>query len=113
MEGPPYDPATESFLTPTHQLEALLGRAGTAYGSSGQLAQPPLEGVEAPVVVVQLGEDLECLLPANGVPGAGSEHGDAATELLVAGREVRILTLDGDPLRRLVLDLRTDYQPIP
>ena len=33
--------------------------------------------------------------------------------LLVAGREVRILTLDGDQLRRLILDPTIDYQPIP
>jgi hypothetical protein len=62
---------------------------------------------------MELGQELERLLPTDGVAGARAEHGDAATELLVAGREVRILTLDGDPLRRLVLDLRTDYQPIP
>lgn len=33
--------------------------------------------------------------------------------LLVAGREVRILSLDGSPLRRLVLDPSRDYQPMP
>jgi hypothetical protein len=32
--------------------------------------------------------------------------------LLVAGREIRILTTDGTQLRRLTLDPQNDYQPI-
>ena len=33
--------------------------------------------------------------------------------LLIAGRDIQILTLDGKPLRRLTLDPTKDYQPIP
>jgi hypothetical protein len=33
--------------------------------------------------------------------------------LLVAGREVQILSLDGSLLRRLILDPTKDYQPMP
>ena len=47
-----------------------------------QLPQPPLEGVEAALDVAQLGEELERVLPADGVSGAGAEHGYGATELL-------------------------------
>ena len=37
--------------------------------------------VEAALDVAELREELEGLLPADGVPGAGGEHGDAAAEL--------------------------------
>jgi hypothetical protein len=33
--------------------------------------------------------------------------------VLVAGREIRILTLDGTQLQRLTLDPSKDYQPMP
>ena len=33
--------------------------------------------------------------------------------MLVAGLEIRVLSLDGTQLRRLTLDPTKDYQPIP
>lgn len=33
--------------------------------------------------------------------------------MLVAGLEIRILSLDGTQIRRLILDPTRDYQPIP
>jgi hypothetical protein len=33
--------------------------------------------------------------------------------MLVAGRDIPILSLDGTQLRRLTLDPTRDYQPIP
>jgi len=45
--------------------------------------------------------------------GVGHAYVGWRVILLVAGREVRILTLEGDQLRRLVLDPSVDYQPIP
>jgi hypothetical protein len=47
-----------------------------------QLPQPSLEVVEPALDVVQLGEELERLLPADGVAGAGGEYGDVPAELL-------------------------------
>ena len=45
--------------------------------------------------------------------GVGRAYRGWRVVLLVAGREVRILSLDGSPLRHLVLDPTRDYQPIP
>ena len=45
--------------------------------------------------------------------GIGHPYEGWRVILLVAGREVRILTLEGDQLRRLILDPTIDYQPIP
>jgi hypothetical protein len=33
--------------------------------------------------------------------------------MLIAGRDIRILSLDGTQLRRLTLDPTRDYQPMP
>jgi transposase InsO family protein len=43
--------------------------------------------------------------------GVGAAYKRWRVILLVAGREVRILSLDGSPLRRLMLDPTKDYQP--
>jgi hypothetical protein len=45
--------------------------------------------------------------------GVGNAYKGWRVILLVAGREVRILGLDGSPLRRLILDPTKDYQPMP
>ncbi len=45
--------------------------------------------------------------------GVGAAYKGWRVVLLVAGREIRILGLDGSPLRRLVLDPSRDYQPMP
>ena len=45
--------------------------------------------------------------------GVGRAYRGWRVVLLVAGRDVRILTLDGSPLRHLVLDPTRDYQPMP
>ncbi len=45
--------------------------------------------------------------------GVGRAYRGWRVVLLVAGREVRILSLDGSPLRRLILDPTRDYQPMP
>jgi transposase InsO family protein len=45
--------------------------------------------------------------------GVGRHYRGWRVVLLVAGREVRILGLDGSPLRHLVLDPTKDYQPMP
>ena len=45
--------------------------------------------------------------------GIGNPYKGWRVILLVAGREVRILTLDGTQLRRLTLDPSKDYQPMP
>jgi len=45
--------------------------------------------------------------------GVGNAYKGWRVILLVAGREVRILSLDGSPLRRLILDPTKDYQPMP
>jgi hypothetical protein len=52
-----------------------------------QLPQPPLEVVETALDVVQLSEELERLLPADGVRGAGSQHGSGG--VVRGGREQR------------------------
>ena len=44
--------------------------------------------------------------------GVGAAYKGWRVILLVAGREVRILSLDGSPLRRLILDPTKDYQPM-
>jgi transposase InsO family protein len=44
--------------------------------------------------------------------GLGNAYAGWRVVLLVAGLEVRVLTVDGDQLRRLVLDPTVDYQPI-
>jgi transposase InsO family protein len=44
--------------------------------------------------------------------GVGAAYKSWRVILLVAGREVQILSLDGSPLRRLVLDPTKDYQPM-
>jgi transposase InsO family protein len=44
--------------------------------------------------------------------GIGAAYRGWRIILLVAGRDIRILTLDGTQLRRLTLDPRNDYQPI-
>ena len=44
--------------------------------------------------------------------GIGSAYRGWRIVMLVAGREIRILTLDGTQLRRLTLDPTKDYQPI-
>ncbi len=45
--------------------------------------------------------------------GVGRPYRGWRVILLVAGRDIRILGLDGSPVRHLVLDPATDYQPIP
>jgi len=45
--------------------------------------------------------------------GVGAAYKGWRVILLVAGREVQILSLEGAPLRRLVLDPTKDYQPMP
>ena len=45
--------------------------------------------------------------------GIGNPYRGLRVILLVAGREVRILSLDGAQLRRLTLDPTKDYQPMP
>jgi transposase InsO family protein len=45
--------------------------------------------------------------------GVGRPYRGWRVILLVAGREVQILGLDGSPLRHLVLNPRHDYQPMP
>jgi transposase InsO family protein len=45
--------------------------------------------------------------------GVGKPYKGWRVILLVAGREVRILTLDGTQLHRLMLDPTKDYQPMP
>ena len=66
------------------KLSAICTLGATRTGSAllGQLSQPPLQVIEAALDVVQLGQELQRVLPADGVPGAGGEHGDAAAELL-------------------------------
>jgi transposase InsO family protein len=44
--------------------------------------------------------------------GVGAAYKGWRVVLLVAGREVRILGLDGSPLRHLILDPACDYQPM-
>jgi transposase InsO family protein len=44
--------------------------------------------------------------------GIGAAYKGWRVILLVAGRDIRILTQDGDQLRRLTLNPTTDYQPI-
>jgi hypothetical protein len=44
--------------------------------------QPPPEVVEATLNVAQPIEESERVLPSDGIPGAGAEHGDRATQLL-------------------------------
>jgi transposase InsO family protein len=44
--------------------------------------------------------------------GVGAAYKGWRIVLLVAGREVRIISLDGDPMRRLILDPTKDYQPM-
>jgi len=56
-----------------------LGPVGLS--AIGQHAQPPVEVVEAALDVMELGQELERLLPADGVPGAGASIA-VATELL-------------------------------
>jgi len=45
--------------------------------------------------------------------GVGRSYAGWPVILLVAGREVQILGLDGSPLRRLTIDPTADYQPMP
>ena len=45
--------------------------------------------------------------------GVGRAYCGWRVILLVAGRDVRILGLDGSPLRHLILDPTVDYQPMP
>jgi transposase InsO family protein len=45
--------------------------------------------------------------------GVGKPYKGWRVILLVAGREIRILTLDGKQLHRLTLDPTKDYQPMP
>ena len=45
--------------------------------------------------------------------GIGRPYAGWRVVLLVAGREVRILGVDGSPLRQLTLDPTHDYQPMP
>lgn len=44
--------------------------------------------------------------------GIGASYKGWRVVLLVAGLEVRILSLDGSQLRRLILDPTRDYQPM-
>jgi transposase InsO family protein len=44
--------------------------------------------------------------------GVGAAYKGWRVILLVAGRDIRILSLDGSPLRHLVLDPTRDYQPM-
>ena len=45
--------------------------------------------------------------------GVGRPYAGWRVILLVAGREVRIIRLDGSPLRHVILDPTKDYQPMP
>jgi hypothetical protein len=45
-------------------------------------AAPPLQVVEAALHVAQLGEELQRVPSADGVPGTGAQHGDRLAELL-------------------------------
>ena len=45
--------------------------------------------------------------------GVGAPYKGWRVVMLVAGRDIRILSLEGDTLRHLVLDPSRDYQPIP
>ena len=45
--------------------------------------------------------------------GVGCPHAGWRVSLLVAGLDVRILGMDGSPLRHLTLDPSVDYQRIP
>jgi hypothetical protein len=45
--------------------------------------------------------------------GVGEAYAGWPVVLLVAGRDIRILGLDGSPLRHLVLNPTIDYQPMP
>jgi hypothetical protein len=55
------------------------GRAGRTSNLLRQLAQPPSKGVEAAQDGVELGVEPQRVFPADGVPGAWGEHGDAAS----------------------------------
>jgi hypothetical protein len=44
--------------------------------------------------------------------GVGAAYRGWRVVMLVAGREVKILDLDGTQIRRLILDPTKDYQPI-
>jgi hypothetical protein len=45
--------------------------------------------------------------------GVGNPYAGWRVVLLVAGRDIQIIGLDGSPLRRLKLDPTIDYQRIP
>ena len=45
--------------------------------------------------------------------GVGRPYTGWRVVLLVAGREVRIVGLDGSPLRHFILDPTKNYQPMP
>ena len=45
--------------------------------------------------------------------GVGAAYRGWRVVLLVAGRDIRVISLDGSPLRHLVLDPTRDYQPMP
>jgi transposase InsO family protein len=45
--------------------------------------------------------------------GIGAAYKGWRVVMLIAGLEIRILSLDGNQLRRLTLDPRHDYQPMP
>ena len=62
--------------------------------------------VSSPSAQNPLSQDTSCAL------AVGAAYKGGRVILLVAGREVRILSLDGSPLRRLMLDPTKDYQPM-
>jgi hypothetical protein len=45
--------------------------------------------------------------------GIGAAYRGWRVAMLIADRDIEIVSLDGSPLRRLVLDPTKDYQPQP
>ena len=60
-------------IAAVHAVESRLLQDGCVTASEARPPQPPLEVVEAALDVAQFGEELERVLPADSVPGAGAD----------------------------------------
>lgn len=125
------DPATTKKL-----LQGQLNRFGTYYNTErphrGIARRPPLDAFKAREKVGPIGPRIEAAgyrvrhdkvdrggsvtLRHKGKLhhiGVGCPYAGWRVILLVAGLDVRVLGLDGSPLRHLTLDPSIDYQRIP
>lgn len=125
------DPATSKKQL-QHQLDAFVTTYNTVRPHRALRRRTPADAFTARERAYPTGPRIDCAgyrvrhdrVGTNGTVtvryngrlhhiGVGAAYKKWRVVLLVAGRDIRILSLDGTQIRRLTLDPTKDYQPIP